>query len=293
MASTSCVDKARLGRVAARAATERSTLAVGAGAVLAAPLLASWWVLAAGLFAVLLMVAWRLGSPRYWQKALEEDRAQPPRLPEALARLGDQAQLCDPSLRSAVAAISAAHATLGRVLGRTPIEVRTNVRFVLAALTDLETRAARLLARADEMYQYLGTVRREALQIELKRLEDLARQSSDPLVREEYDQARRARVEQLVAVDEIVRSHQRAVASLHRVVATVEGLPARLVRMRVLDAQMREDLVTDLDRQMVRIQGEIVTSEQALRELVASRDCDELIMALPTGTAARAPSPLA
>lgn len=253
-------ERPRIGQVVASATFNRTNLVLAGVSLIAAPALAAWWLLALGLGAVAALVAWKMASPKFWQKALAAASG---------AHLPDPLQIADPTLRANVCAVSHARAEISRVLLDTPPEVRSQVELVLPSLDELERSAARLVRRADSLVQYLGTIKRERVEDEIDRLSDLERRTIDEEAQREYARAKAARREQLAALDEVRRAYERASASLLRVVAVLDGLPSRIVRLRLLDAQARDDLSCELDEELDRLGGEILTAEQTLKGIVA------------------------
>jgi hypothetical protein len=159
-----------------------------------------------------------------------------------------------------------------------PPEVRAHVRFAVGSLEQLESCAARLVNRAEELKRYLSGVERQGIVDESRRLEDLVRRTIDPDAQREYRDAKRVRDMQLEALDEVSRAYERMTARLTRVAATIEGLPARIVRIRLLDAESRDDLSTELDEELGRVGVELATCEQTLTALCAQSD-DSLLVA--------------
>jgi hypothetical protein len=263
--------------VVASAAINRTNLVVAGVSLIAAPALAAWWLLVLGLGAVAMLVAWKLASPSFWRRALAE---------AAGAHLPDPLQIADPSLRATVCAISHARGEVVRVLAETPPQVRAQVEVALPSLDELEHCAARLVRRADSLVQYLGTVKRERIEDEIDRLSDLERRTLDEEAQREYARAKAARREQLCALEEVKRAYERASASLFRVVASLDGLPSRIVRLRLLDAQARDDLSADLDEELERMNGEIATAEQTLKGLLGRDPSSPSLGLLDSGSLA-------
>lgn len=255
------VTKAQLGTVLLEAAGNTTSLLVAGASIIAATMFGSWAILLLGGAAYASMVGVKASRPGLWQKALT-----PPR---PAAALPDPVRLSDPMLRTMVAALKNGRAEVTRVLQECPDEVKAHVGFATRSVEELEGTAARLIERAEELIRYLRTVRRDSIHDEIRRLGELARRTTDPDAQREYGRARAIREEQLQAVTDVARAHERLIASILRVVATLEALPSRIVRMRVLDAQASETLSSELDEQIERMNVELLTSEQTLRTILA------------------------
>ena len=235
-------------------------LSVGGLAVFAAPFLGAWWLFVLGVVAYAALVGWRAASPSYWQRVLRSDIAEQHRLPDTLT-------LGDPLLRTIVTELRAARGSVLHALEETPRPLRAHVRFAETTLDELECLGARLVRRAESLGHYLAAVRRDSIEDELRRMGDLARRSSDAEARRSYELARLARKEQLTALDEVQAAQDRIVARLQRVIACLEGLPVRIVRLRVLEAGVREDVGAELDEELERLSGELRETEESVGAL--------------------------
>ena len=80
----------------------------------------------------------------------------------------------------------------------------------------------------------------------------------------------KAREEQLAVLTDIASAVERVYANLSRIVATLEGLSAKVVRMGAMDAQAMDNLSGDMNAELERMNLEIDTFEQTLRHLVTA-----------------------
>lgn len=252
--------KPRFSKVLARAASTWTSLGVVGTAVVAAAALGSWPLLAIGGAAYAALVAWDVASPDFWKKALGGAG------PES-ATLPDPARVKDPSLRAAVESIFAARAELARVLAETPDDVKANLALAIGQLAELERHAALLVARGEDLGAYLATCDAPRIQKEIAELDGRVRAARDPEARAQYQTARAARTEQLQAVEDIENANDRIRAQLSTVVATLEGLAPKIVRMRALDAQAMDELSGSVNDELVRMNGEIKVFEETLSSL--------------------------
>ena len=81
----------------------------------------------------------------------------------------------------------------------------------------------------------------------------------------QLESARTAREEQLAALADIDRAHERVLANLSRVAATFQGLPAKVMRLRALDAQATDAFYGDLNDEVGRMNEELEIFEESLR----------------------------
>jgi uncharacterized membrane protein len=92
-------------------------------------------------------------------------------------------------------------------------------------------------------------------------------QTADAEARAQYQSALKARQELLQTLHDLVAARERIHASMLSIAATLEGLPAKIVRMRALDARAMDKLTGDVKDELDRMNGEISTFEETLRSL--------------------------
>jgi len=83
----------------------------------------------------------------------------------------------------------------------------------------------------------------------------------------EWSEALSIRKEQLAAIDRIRREHDRILASLERVLGTLEAFPSLIQRLCVLERCAREDLVGDVHVELAGVSGDVTSSRQLLEGL--------------------------
>ena len=255
-------DKPSMKRVLAKASIGPLNILVAGSAALGALAMHSWPLLALGGAAYTALVAWDAANPKFWKKLYGAPGAAPP------PALPDPTKIADGATRKAVQGILAARAELARVLAETPAEVSAHLDSALGSVVELESRAARLAARAADLAGYLASVDGAAVRAERDRLDGEARRTADDEARREYEQARAAREEHLRALDDVSRVHDRIVANLARLGATLEALPAKIVRMRALDAQAMDSLSGDMNEELDSFNLELRSFEETLKSLV-------------------------
>jgi len=237
-------------------------LVAGAGAVGAAAL-HSWPILAIGGAAYAALVAWDAANPEFWKRALGRAGVAAPQRP----KLPDPRTLADLHNRDVVAQIAAARTELERVLEGTSPEVVSHVTSSLLTLGELETHALKLIARDEAMARYQAGSKPDAVRAELDRLAARAKSATDAEARKQYDSASQARADQLRVLEEITSARDRIGANLSRIVAALESLPPRIVRMRDLDAQAMDDLSGDVNEELDRLSGDMKVFEETLKSL--------------------------
>ena len=86
-----------------------------------------------------------------------------------------------------------------------------------------------------------------------------------------YREASAAREEQIRAVTDLRQARERLLANLARIVSNLEGVPTRVVRMRVLDDRAERGSSDEIGWEIGRINGELAALEQTLEVLVGEK----------------------
>jgi hypothetical protein len=247
-------------RVLFAAATNVLSLVVAGGAAVGAAVLHSVPLAAVGGVAYVAMVAWDAVNPEF-RRSL---RPRPPGLPEPRT-IGDDA------VRDAVIAVVCARRELERVLGETPADVKAHLGVALASLAELEQQAGLLARRGDDLGRYLASTQMDGVRREREKAAQRQANARDAEARDQYARALAARDDQVATVQEITDAHERVLATLARVVAAYEAMPAKVVRMRALDAAAMDDASGSVSVELDQINGEVRAFEQALRSLAEVR----------------------
>lgn len=247
-------------KLVGKATTGVTNLVVAGSAAVGALALQSWPILAVGGVAYVALVAWDLASNDFRKKSA----ARPP---GSQPDLGDASDYHDEAARTAVAAIHAAKKEIERVLAETPDEVKANLALALTAVPELEHRAATMAGRAEDIARYLATTNPRAVAYDVQVLAQRVAATTDAAARAKYEEARLAREEHMSTLADLARSKEHIGASLLGIAATLEGLPAKIVRMRALDAQTMDQLTGDVKEELDRMNGEIRTFEETLRTI--------------------------
>ena len=253
----------RIAQGLVQAATGKLNLAaLGIGAVSAAAL-SSWWVLALGFLAYVALAAWDLTTDSFWKRVLEGRTER-----ESLPAVRD---VKDGEVRASVQRIQTARKSIDRALAEAPDEVALQVRASLGGLEELDARTARLVELAEGLTQHLASVDEQALRAEARQLSAKSQAASDAESKALYKEASEARQQQIAGLEDVRRARERLLANLARIVSNLEGVPTRVVRMRVLDAETASGSSDEIGWEIGRINGELAALEQTLEVLVGER----------------------
>jgi hypothetical protein len=239
-----------------KAATDSINMVVGGAGVIAVA--AQYWAIGAlGITAYAALVVWDVIDPEKRKKLLEKPKLS---LPEASA-------LTDPAAKAVVKGINKARFDLGQVMKETPDAVKDHLGTILSASAELEERAIGLLHRAEDLTKYLSTTSPDSIRQEVQSLAQKAKDARDATAKAEYTRAKTTREEQLNAVSDIEGAKDRVMAQLSRIQATLEGLPPKIVRMRVLDSQAMDALTGEVSSQLDQMNSEVQSFEETLVSL--------------------------
>jgi hypothetical protein len=149
--------------------------------------------------------------------------------------------------------------------------VSLQVRASLGGLEELDARAARLVELAEGLAQHLASVDETALREEARQLVAKSASATDAESRALYKEAGEARNQQIAGLEDVRRARERLLANLARIVSNLEGVPTRVVRMRVLDAETASGSSDEIGWEIGRINGELAALEQTLEVLVGEK----------------------
>jgi hypothetical protein len=246
-----------IGKRIVRATTGVTNLVVVGAAAVGAAALQSWPILALGGAAYAAMVAWDMATGK-GKKA--QERGAPP-------TLGDVDDYGDPQTQSAVRNILAAKLQIEKVLAETGEDVQVHLALALASVIELEERAANLARRAEDVSKYLKTTDARVVQADVEALTRRVQQTRDPEARAQLESAAQARREHLDVLRDLWSTKERIDATLLSIASTLEALPAKIVRMRALDAQATDKLSGDVKEELDRMNTEIRTFEETLKSV--------------------------
>jgi hypothetical protein len=253
-------NRPRFGKVLARASTNPLNLGIGAAAATLAIGLGSAPLAALGVVAYGAMVAFDAFNPAFWKKVYALPVAARERLPESK-------QIRDPGTRAAIAKLESARDELARTLKETSTDVTSQLAGAIAALDELESHAARLVARAEDIARHLAKIDVGAVRAEIAQLVARARNTPDPDARQNFNDAREARSLELQTLDELVAAKDRIDANLLHLVAVISGMPTKVVHLRTLDNQAADRLTGDLNAELEAVGQELRSSEDVMKLL--------------------------
>lgn len=236
-----------MGKVIARAATSTLSLVVAGASAVGTAATGSWLVAAIGGITYTALVAWDVASPRPPDSKLPAPR-----------------RYTHPEIAQAMTALRRGRDELDRVMREAPDAVQGYMGLALTSLTELESHATKLAERGEEMAAYLARVDPQAVRGAIARLDEQIRTARDAEAKTQYQNARTAREEQLRTLEEIGTALERVLANLSRIIASVEGLPARVMKMQVLDAEAMDSISGDLNAELDRMNGEVRAFEETL-----------------------------
>ena len=251
------------GRLFFKAATSTTNLlALGVGGVVATGL-QSWPMFALGVVAWLALTAWDMVTPEFRKRVREEAAAESLEVPDAN-------KLLDPASRDAVKNVAAARAERVRLAAEIPEHLRNFVNMALSAVPELERHAAVLVDRLEAHTRYISYGQRRLtdpaqLREEMQQLERQVASAVDEEARKQFALALDARHAQLGELEELSQSRERVLANLSRVVATLESLPTKMLKMRTLDDTTTDSVSGDLGQEIDRINDELRAFEETLR----------------------------
>ena len=248
-----------VGKVVTRSAISPLNLSIAGAAAVGAVALMSWPLAALGGVAYAALVASDVANPEFRRKALKRGSGV------ALPRLKD---LEDVELRELVRQIVAAGQDLTDTLAETPQRVRKNLSTTVDSLEELQGHAAVLVERARDLGAYLDRVDRAGAKQEAGELQKRAATASDPSESREYQLAATAAGERVAALADIAKGKALIFANLTRIVATLRGVPPKIVRMRALDDRASDQITGDFDRELSRMNTDLRAFEETLESLV-------------------------
>jgi hypothetical protein len=203
-----------------------------------------------------------LANPLLWKRARREVGD-----PRSLSELPEPFALLDPTLQRATQKLAAAQKDLARER-RADGAMAAYLDLALGNTSQLDAGAARLVNRGDALFRYLRSQSQERVQSEIKDLDAKARKAQDPAAREQYLAAKTAREGHLHTLRQLSEALERIHANVARLVATAEGLPARVVHMRALDGQAVDAMSGNVNQELDRLGREVAEFEETLKQSV-------------------------
>lgn len=222
-----------LGHGLFRAATRAMNLCFAGIVATTSVVMQSWPLFGASMVGYATLVAWDLTRLGFWTKVLKDLRTRPPALP-------DGELFTDTGARHFLNRLHQARAELRRVVGGMKGAVPPRVVAQLEALPEVEKRALGLIARLEELSRYLSDKNLRGLRNEMERLRRAAENTANPRLRVEYEKAQFALRGELSALEEISAARDLLMAKLETMAGALEMFPCEIVRLRVIEADVRE-----------------------------------------------------
>lgn len=222
-----------LGHGVLRAATRAINLCFAGVMATSSVIMNSWPLFGVSLAGYAGLVAWDLTRIGFWKRVLHELRTRPPSLPDAEI-------LADPGARHFVCRMHQARSELRRVLQASRGALPARLHAQAEALPELEKRALALVSRLEELSRYLSDKNIRGLRNEVERLRRASENAPNPRLRAEFKRAHVALQEELKALEEIAASKDLLTARLETLTGTLEMFPCEIVRLQVMEADVRE-----------------------------------------------------
>jgi hypothetical protein len=222
-----------LGHGVFRAATRALNLCVAGIVATSSVVMHSWPLFGASVVGYATLVAWDLTRLGFWTRVLKDLRTRPPALPD-----GDM--FTDTGARHFLNRLHQARAECRRVIGGMRSAIPARIIAQLEALPEVEKRALALIARLEELSRYLSDKNVRGIRNEIERLRRAAENTSSMRLRDEYEKAQYALRGELGALEEIAGAKELLMAKLETVTGALEMFPCEIVRLQVMEDDVRE-----------------------------------------------------
>ena len=163
--------------------------------------------------------------------------------------------------------IAAARAEIQRAVKAIPARVRRHVGATLAAIGELDGHVAQLAARADLLARYLADADPRVAERDAADLAAKAAHTDDAAARASYEAAATTGRERVSALSDIATAHERTLAHLARVEASIKAMPSKLVRLRALDDAASDALTGDVGAELERMNIDLRAFEDTLEAI--------------------------
>jgi hypothetical protein len=216
-----------------RAATKALNLCFAGFVATSSVVMHSWPLFGASVVGYATLVAWDLTRLGFWSRVLKDLRTRPPALPEA-------EMFNDMGARHFLNRLHQARGELKRVTAG-GAAIPAQILAQTEALPDVEKQALALITRVEELSRYLCDKNMRGLRNELDRLRRASENSPNMRLRGEYERAQFALRGELTALEEIVAAKDLLMARLETMVGALEMFPCEIVRLRVIEADLRDN----------------------------------------------------
>lgn len=198
------------------------------------------------------------------------DAMQPPKrgTPNPIAdELPEPKSLTDETTREALEKIIASKKELERVLDETPPDVLANLSTTMSSVHVLDSYAARLIQRNEDIAKHLAGVNLPSLVAEVNELSGRIQGTTDDDTKKSFTEAKDARMDELRTLKELKKQKDRIDANLMRIVAVLGSLPTKVVHMRALDAQAMDKISGSMNDELEAVGQELKTSEEVIKSV--------------------------
>jgi hypothetical protein len=202
-------------------------------AALGAGLTIALWLLPVGLLAYAALVALTAFDPEFAKQ--EQTRARQIRPPRGTP------------FQAQVDAIARAHAQIMQSVGSAQGPLRRSLDRVTAQVDSIVEEAYSLAVKGQTVVGYLQQTNLSDLNAQQVRLENQIKTTSDPMLRQQYQETRDAVAERLKNAQALGTYHQRIIAQLENICANLDNVLAETVRLRAapsVDATLNTDSVS-------------------------------------------------
>jgi hypothetical protein len=215
----------------------------------------SLWLLGLTLAGYAGMTLRRAFHPEFGRRVLA-------RTNERLA-LPSRDELLDADLRVIADATAGARDRIAAVVTYMRKGASAELASLFAAVDRLEQAAIAAIRHLNELVGAQRCVDRAKLDEDHDRLRLQAIEANDPATRHDYEEAAASLAADRTAFDEIVTHKGRVTARLWRMAAVLEGIPSRLLRMRLRDSLASRDFAAELEHELRACQAELDLSDEA------------------------------
>jgi hypothetical protein len=222
-----------LGHGVFRAATRALNLCFAGVVATSSVVMHSWPLFGASVVGYATLVAWDLSRLGFWTRVLKDLRTRPPALP-------DGEMFTDSGARHFLNRLHQTRAECRRVIGAMREPAPPRIMAQLEALPEVEKRALALILRLEELSRYLADKNMRGLRNEIERLRRAAENTHSSRLGVEYQRAQSALRGELDALEEIAGAKELLTAKLETVTGALEMFPCEIVRLRVLEDDVRE-----------------------------------------------------
>jgi hypothetical protein len=220
----------------------------------------SLWLLGITFVAYAALTVRRAFQPEFGRRVLAQEN-------ERLA-LPPRDDLLDADLRVIADAIAAARERITAVVTYMRRGASAELASLFTAVDRLEQASIAAIRHLNDLARAQRCVDRTKLDEDHDRLGQQASEATDPATRLDYEAAAASLAADRAAFDEVMAHKARVTARLWRMVALLEGIPSRLLRMRLRDTLATRDVAAELEHELRACHAELDLSDEASADLL-------------------------